>query len=237
MKAVILAGGLGTRLKPFTEIIPKPLLPVGESSVLEIQIMSLAKHGVTDVFVATNYMAEYVQAFLGDGRKYGVRLVFSKEDRPLGTCGPVTLLERELDGPFILINGDVLTTLNFRKAYDTALAHPASLVVVTKEIRTPFSFGTVVADGDRLLGVTEKPDFHFEVLAGIYILKPAILGVIPKDTYYGIDSLIKDTLARGEPVGRYLMEEYWLDIGQVDDYKQAGEVYKTHFGHLKQPTA
>src|SRR6185295_9182872 len=102
MKAVILAGGLGSRLRPFTEIIPKPLLPVGESSVLEIQILSLAKHGVTDVFVATNYMAEYVQAFLGDGRKYGVRLAFSREDRPLGTCGPVTLLEKELDAPFIL---------------------------------------------------------------------------------------------------------------------------------------
>ena len=233
MKAVILAGGLGTRLKPFTEIIPKPLLPVGESSVLEIQIMSLAKHGVTDVFVATNYMAEYVQAFLGDGRKYGVRLAFSREEQPLGTCGPVTLLEKELDSPFILINGDVLTTLNFRKAYDTAVSHPAPLVVITKEIRTPFSFGTVVSEGDRILDVLEKPDFRYEVLAGIYVLKPQILKEIPKNTYYGIDSLIKDTLTRKQPVGRYLMEEYWLYIGQVDDYKQAGEAYKAHFGHLK----
>lgn len=233
MKAVILAGGLGTRLKPFTEIIPKPLLPVGESSVLEIQILSLAKHGVTDVFVATNYMADYVHAFLGDGRKYGVRLTFSREDKPLGTCGPLTLLEKELDAPFILINGDVLTTLDFRKTYDTAVAHPAALVVVTKEIRTPFSFGTVVTTGDCIVDVQEKPDFKFEVLAGVYVLKPTILKAIPKDTYYGIDSLIKDTLARKQPVGRYLMDEYWLDIGQVDDYKRAGEAYKTHFGHLK----
>jgi NDP-sugar pyrophosphorylase family protein len=233
MKAVILAGGLGTRLKPFTEIIPKPLLPVGESSVLEIQILSLARHGVTDVFVATNYMAEYVEAFLGDGRKYGVRLVFSREDQPLGTCGPVTLLEKELDSPFILINGDVLTTLDFRMAYETALSHPAALMVVTKEVRTPFSFGTVVSEGDRILDVTEKPDFKFEVLAGIYVLKPEILKEIPKNTYYGIDSLIKDTLARRQPVGRYLMQEYWLDIGQVDDYKRAGEDYRFHFGHLK----
>ena len=233
MKAVILAGGLGTRLKPFTEIIPKPLLPVGESSVLEIQIMSLVKHGVTDVFVATNYMADYVQAFLGDGRKYGVRLVFSKEDQPLGTCGPVTLLEKELDRPFILMNGDILTTLDFRRAYDTAVSHVAPLVVITKEIRTPFSFGTVVSEGDRLIDVEEKPNFRFEVLAGIYILKPVILKEIPKNTYYGMDSLIKDSLARGQTVGRYLMHEYWLDIGQVDDYNQAREVYKTHFGHLK----
>jgi NDP-mannose synthase len=233
MKAVILAGGLGSRLKPFTDIIPKPLLPVGESSVLEIQIMSLARHGVTEVFIATNYMADYVQAFLGDGRKYGVRLVFSREDQPLGTCGPVTLLEKELDCPFILMNGDILTRLDFRKAYQTAVSHVAPLVVITKEIRTPFSFGAVVSDGDRLIDVEEKPNVRFEVLAGIYILKPAILKEIPKNRYYGIDSLIKDTLARKQTVGRYLMDEYWLDIGQMDDYNQAREAYRTHFGHLK----
>src|SRR5208337_2362436 len=100
MKAVILAGGLGTRLKPFTDVIPKPLLPIGESSVLEIQILTLKKHGITDVFIATNYMADYVQAFLSDGSKYGLRLVFSKERERLGTCGPVTLLEKELTEPF-----------------------------------------------------------------------------------------------------------------------------------------
>ena len=122
MKAIILAGGLGTRLKPFTEVIPKPLLPIGESSVLEIQILSLKKHGVTDIFIATNYMADYVQAFLGDGSKYGVRLVFSKEQQPLGTCGPVTLLEKELTEPFFLMNGDILTTLDFGKAYAFALS-------------------------------------------------------------------------------------------------------------------
>src|SRR5262245_35785290 len=159
MKAVILAGGLGTRLKPFTEVIPKPLLPVGESSVLEIQIRSLSQHGIKEIFIATNYMAEYVQAFLGDGSKYGVRLVFSKEDRPLGTCGPVTLLEKELTEPFFLMNGDILTTLDFAKAHAFACNHAAELVVMTKEIRTPFSFGKVVSEGDLLVDVEEKPNF------------------------------------------------------------------------------
>src|SRR5215468_5006759 len=101
MKAVILAGGLGTRLKPFTEVIPKPLLPIGESSVLEIQILSLARSGVTDIFIATNYRSDFIEAFLGDGRKYGVNLVFSREHKPLGTCGPILLLRDRLPEPFL----------------------------------------------------------------------------------------------------------------------------------------
>ena len=233
MKAIILAGGLGTRLKPFTEIIPKPLLPIGESSVLEIQILSLKKHGVTDIFIATNYMADYVQAFLGDGSKYGVRLAFSKERERLGTCGPVTLLENELTEPFFLMNGDILTTLDFGKAYAFACRHVAELVVLTKEIRTPFSFGKVVSKDDMLVGLEEKPNFRFEILAGIYVLKPALLPLVPKGTFYGIDSLIKDMLAADMKVGKYLMQEYWLDIGQMESYEEAQEAYKTHFGHLK----
>lgn len=237
MKAVILAGGLGTRLKPFTEIIPKPLLPVGESSVLEIQILSLKKHGITEIFIATNYMADYVQAFLGDGSKYGVRLVFSKEEKPLGTCGPVSLLDKELTEPFFLMNGDILTTLDFGKAHAFACQHEAELVVLTKEIRTPFSFGNVKSEGDYLIDVEEKPNFKFEVLAGIYVLKPTLLPLIPKNIPYGIDMLIKDMLAAKMKVGKYLMQEYWLDIGQIADFQQAQEVYKEHFGHLKTPPA
>jgi NDP-sugar pyrophosphorylase family protein len=237
MKAIILAGGLGTRLKPFTEVIPKPLLPIGESSVLEIQILSLKKHGVTDIFIATNYMADYVQAFLGDGSKYGVRLTFSKEEKPLGTCGPVTLLEKEMTEPFFLMNGDILTTLNFAKAYEFACQHEAQFVVLTKEIRTPFSFGKVVSKDDCLIGLEEKPNFRFEILSGIYVLKPSLFSLIPKDTYYGIDTLIKDMLAANMKVGKYLMQEYWLDIGQIEDFHAAQDVYKTHFGHLKSASA
>jgi NDP-sugar pyrophosphorylase family protein len=233
MKAVILAGGLGTRLKPFTEIIPKPLLPIGESSVLEIQILSLKECGVTEIFIATNYMSEYVQAFLGDGQKYGVSITFSKEDKPLGTCGPVSLLKDRLTEPFLLMNGDVLTTLNFRQLYNFALNVDANLMVVTKETITPFNFGKVVSDGDYIIDVQEKPDLKLEILAGIYVLKPPVFELIPRDTYYGIDSLIKDMLARNMKVAKYLMKEYWLDIGHVNDYQIAQDAYKKHFSGLK----
>lgn len=233
MHAVILAGGLGTRLKPFTQVIPKPLLPIGESSVLELQVLSLRKHGVTDIFVATNYMSEYVEAYLGDGSKYGLSIKFSKENKPLGTCGPISLLKKSLTKPFLLMNGDILTTLDFIKAYDFACNINAFLTVITKEIVTPFNFGKVVSDGNFILDIEEKPDLKLEILAGIYIMKPEIFDFIPENTYYGIDNLIKDMLVKNIKVAKYPMKEYWLDIGRIDDYQVAQDAYKEHFTILK----
>lgn len=233
MKAVILAGGLGTRLKPFTEVIPKPLLPIGESSVMEIQIQSLKRHGISDIFVATNHMAEYVEAFLGNGSKYGVRLHFSKEKIPLGTCGPVSLLREQLTEPFVLMNGDVLTTLDFTKAAHFAENIDANLVVMTKEIIQPFHFGKIHSEGDYITRVEEKPDLDFEILAGIYIFKPDIFEIIPRDTYYGMDTLIKDMIARQWKIAKYPIREYWLDIGRMGDYEVAQQAYREHFAELK----
>ncbi|MEI7989811.1 MAG: sugar phosphate nucleotidyltransferase [Chloroflexota bacterium] len=232
MKAVILAGGLGSRLKPFTQVIPKPLLPIGESSVLEIQISSLKKHGFDQIYLATNYMSNYFRAFLGDGSKYDVQINYSEETKPLGTCGPVLLMKDYLTEPFVLMNGDILTTLNFKDAYDFAVNMDVNLTVLTKKIITPFHFGKVISDGDFLSGVEEKPSIDFEILAGIYVLKPAIFDIIPADTYYGIDSLIKDMLSQKMKVAKYLITEYWLDIGQPSDYQQAQDAYGEHFVNL-----
>jgi len=237
MKAIILAGGLGTRLKPFTEVIPKPLLPIGESSVLEIQILSLRKHGIKDIIIATNHMAEYVEAFLGNGEKYGVRLQFSKEREPLGTCGPVSLVREQLTEPFLLMNGDILTTLDFSKAAAFTESIDANLVVATREIAVPFQFGKILSEGNYIVGVEEKPDLKLEILAGVYLLKPPVLGLIPEGRYYGMDTLIKDMLARNFRIARYPIREYWLDIGRVNDYEVAQEAYREHFAGLKKPAA
>lgn len=233
MKAVILAGGLGKRLMPFTQVLPKSLLPIGESSVLETQILSLKKHGVDEIFIATNHMSDYIQAFLGSEERYGIPIRLSKESKPLGTCGPLTLLKDKLKEPFIVINGDILTTLDFSKAYEFALKVDADLVVVTKEITPPFEFGKVISDGDYITDVHEKPNFKLEILAGIYIIKPKIFDIIPEDTYYGIDSLIKEMLSKNMKVAKYLMQEYWLDIGRTNDYQKASDAYKEHFNELK----
>jgi len=233
MKTVILAGGLGQRLKPFTEIIPKPLLPIGESTVLEIQITSLKNHGVDEIFLATNYRSEYITSFIGNGDKYGIPIHISKEVKPLGTCGPVTLLKDKLAEPFMLMNGDILTNLNFSELKDFAQEKQAPLTVVTRHITPPFEFGKVVTDGDYITDVEEKPEFKLEILAGIYVLDPVLFQIIPHDQYYGIDILIKDMLARGLPIARFPTHAYWLDIGCVSDYQTAQEAYKEHFQHLK----
>jgi NDP-mannose synthase len=232
-KAVILAGGLGTRLKPFTQVIPKPLLPVGESSVLEIQLLSLKRAGVSEVFIATNYMSDFVTAYIGDGSKFGLKVSFSKEEKPLGTCGPVSLLRDRLNEPFLLMNGDILTTLNFQVAYAHALSLASDFVVCTKEIVTPFEFGKVTTENGYITGIEEKPNFRIEILAGIYILKPPIFDLIPLNEPMGVDGLIRKMLATGRPVGKYMLTDYWLDIGQAHHYQAAQEAYKDHFGHLK----
>jgi len=229
MKAVILAGGLGTRLKPFTQVIPKPLLPIGESSVLEIQINRLIDSGATEIFIATNYKSNLVRAYLENGERFSIPIKFSVEDKPLGTCGPVTLLKENLTSPFILINGDILTTLDFKKAYDFSTKVDADLVVVTKKMVTPFNFGNVKTDGDFIIDIEEKPDFITEILSGIYILKPPLFDIIPYNKAYGIDNLIKDLLKKGEKVAKYLLQDYWLDIGQAKDYEEAQSAYETHF--------
>jgi NDP-sugar pyrophosphorylase family protein len=233
MKAVILAGGLGSRLTPFTRVIPKPLLPIGESSVLEIQLLSLRNFGIKDVFIATNYLSNVVVACIGDGSKYDMNVRFSHEEQRLGTCGPLSLLRDQLDEPFVLMNGDVLTTMDFAKASAFAAGLDASLTIVTKEIVTPFAFGKVLAQDNYIVDVQEKPDVKFEILAGIYFFKPNALRYIPHNTFYNIDQLIREMLAAGDRVGRYLMQEYWLDIGEAQQYEAAQVAYDRHFQHLK----
>jgi len=229
MKAVILAGGLGTRLRPFTQIIPKPLLPIGEKSVLEIQIENLKKSGFDEIFLATNYKSEYIENFFGDGSRFGVKLHISKEEQPLGTAGPVTLLKDELTEPFLVMNGDILTLLNFKALYDFSLKNDSALTITIKELITPFQFGNIEFEGDYVTTIQEKPDLKMNILAGIYIFKPEIFRLIPENTYFGMDHLIEKMLTQKLPVAKYKINEYWLDIGKVDDYEKAQEVYKTHF--------
>lgn len=229
MQAVILAGGLGARLKPFTEVIPKPLLPIGEESLLEIQIARLKHFDFNEIYLATNYKSEYIAKFFGDGSRYGVKLHISKETEPLGTAGPVTLLRDKLRTPFVLMNGDILSTVDFGRFYRFALGKDADLCVAIKKIVTPFAFGNIFYEGDYVTRIDEKPEIETEILAGIYVMKPAIFDLIPEDRYYGMDALIRKMLSRGRPVAKYDMREIWLDIGQLPDYEKAQDVYDTHF--------
>lgn len=230
MKAVILAGGLGTRLKPFTDVIPKPLLPLGDKSLLEIQIEHLKKAGFDEIYLAVNYKANYIQSYLGDGSRYGIRINYSIEDKPLGTCGPVKLLERNLTEPFLLMNGDILSKVDFAEIYKFATdCDDSPFTIATKIITTPFRFGNIKSNGIYITNVEEKPDLNFEIIAGIYIMKPEIFKYIPADVYYGIDTLVKKLIELKVPITKYLIKDYWLDVGIVEDYEKAKELYAAHF--------
>jgi NDP-sugar pyrophosphorylase family protein len=229
MKAVILAGGLGTRLKPFTEIIPKPLLPIGEKSILEIQMERLKRYGFDEIFLATNYKSEYIEGYFGDGSRYGVKLIISKEDTPLGTAGPLKLLKDHLTEPFIVMNGDILSLIDFEEFYNFSIAASSLLTIAIKKEITPFAFGNIFFEGDLVTGIQEKPDIIMYILAGIYVMKPGIFDFIPDNELYGMDALIKNLLDLNHSVTKYDLKDYWLDIGRLNDYEKAQEIYKNNF--------
>jgi len=229
MKAVILAGGLGKRLRPFTEVIPKPLLPIGEKSVLDIQIERLKQHCFNEIFIATNYKSSYIENFLGDGSRYGIRLFISKEERPLGTVGPLNLIKDRLDEPFLVMNGDILTLMDFTKFYKFAERKGELLTIAIKKEIMPFAFGNIFFEGDYVTDIEEKPNIITNILAGIYVMRPEILNLIPDNERYNIDVLIKSMLKDGVPVAKYEMKDYWLDIGRINDFEEAQDIYKSHF--------
>lgn len=226
-KAVILSGGLGTRLKPFTQVMPKPLLPIGEKAILEIQMDQLQKHGFDEIFLCTNYKSDYIENFFGNGSRYGVKLTISKEDIPLGTVGPIKLIQNQLgDEPFILMNGDIISSINYCTFFQYALNNEAILNVGVTRIITPFEFGNILFEGDRVTNIEEKKDIVRLALAGIYVIKPGVFSLIPDNTYFGMDKLILKMLNENIPVYKYEIKEYWLDIGRVSDYEKANEDIK-----------
>jgi NDP-sugar pyrophosphorylase family protein len=229
MKAVILAGGLGMRLRPFTEVIPKPLLPIGEKAVLEIQIEHLKAHGFDEIYLATNYKSNYIENFFGDGSRYGVKLTISREEDQLGTVGPLTLLKSELSEPFVVMNGDVLSNINFTDYYNFAIYQKTLLSISIKKMIMPYKFGNIFFKDDFVTGIEEKPDIITYALAGIYIMKPEIFKFIPEKEYYGMDSLIKKMLSEQIPISKYELKEYWLDIGSIDDFGAAQKEFHENF--------
>ncbi|MBE0640792.1 MAG: mannose-1-phosphate guanyltransferase, partial [Bacteroidales bacterium] len=214
---------------PFTEVIPKPLLPIGEKAILQIQIEHLKSYGFDDIVLATNYKSEYIAQFFGDGSKLGVRLRISKEEEALGTAGPLSLLKDELTEPFLVMNGDILSAVDLGRMYRFALLQDSVLTIAIKKEIFPFRFGNISFDGDRVTCIEEKPDFITWILAGIYVMKPSILERIPHGQAFGMDQLIQGMLADGIPVSKYELSEYWLDIGKVDDFEKAQEDYILHF--------
>ena len=229
MKAVILAGGLGKRLRPFTEAIPKPLLPVGEKAILEIQIENFKKYGFDEIYLATNYKSDYLKNFFGDGSQFGIKLEISKEDIPLGTAGPLMLLKDKLNEPFIVMNGDILSLIDFSKFFTFASNSKSDLTIAIKKEITPYRFGNIFFKGDYVTKIEEKPNLETNILAGIYAMKPSVFSLFPENEYFGMDQLIHKMLELDKPIMKYEMKEYWLDIGRPEDYNEAQKSYNKYF--------
>lgn len=228
MKAVIMAGGLGERLRPFTTIIPKPLLPIGEKSILEITIQRLKLFGCEEVIIATNYKSDLFEKYFNFISGLDIKINFSKEKEPLGTAGPLKLVENMLKEPFIVMNGDILTNMNFSELKEIHVNKNAKLTVATKEVQMPLHYGVVESeDGFIVTNIKEKPSIIAEINAGIYFMNPEIIKEIP-DGYYNMTDLIQKLLSKKMTIVKYNIKDYWLDIGQMDSYKKAQEDFEKY---------
>ncbi|HEX5070217.1 MAG TPA: sugar phosphate nucleotidyltransferase [Vicinamibacterales bacterium] len=224
-RAVILAGGQGSRLRPFTLVLPKPLMPIGQYPILEIIVRQLAKSGVSRITIAVNHRAGLVQAFFGDGRAWGVDIDYSLEPGPLGTIGPLRLIP-DLPERFLLMNGDVLTDLPYRDLFAHHASHGAPFTIAASRRTHTIDYGVLEHDdAGRLTGFFEKPTRDYMVSMGVYVMERSLIGRVPASGPYGFDQLMRDMLARGERVGVYPYAGYWLDIGRPDDYARAVEEF------------
>ncbi|MBE9593581.1 MAG: NTP transferase domain-containing protein [Proteobacteria bacterium] len=234
MKAVILAGGKGTRLKPYTTVFPKPLMPIGDKPILEIVVKQLKSYGFDEIIITVGHLAELIMTFFGDGGKFGVKIKYSREDKPLGTAGGLGLIKNELNETFLMMNGDVLTTLDFSDLVSYHKRNGAIATIGLKKRDVKIDFGVVELDNDNsIVGYTEKPKIDYLVSMGVYVFDPRVLEYIRPNEYLDFPDLIKELISNGETVKGYVYDGYWLDIGRPDDYERANreieEIYPKLF--------
>ncbi|MDH4222544.1 MAG: sugar phosphate nucleotidyltransferase [candidate division Zixibacteria bacterium] len=224
-KVIILAGGQGRRLNPYTVVLPKPLMPVGEIPILEVIIRQLKKYKLKDVTIAVGYLGNLIQTFFGDGRKFGIRVKYSYEEKSLGTMGPLTLIPG-LKKTFMVMNGDLLTTLNYRKLinYHLSTKPIATIAVKRREIET--DYGVLEYNKNyELTRYREKPRIPYQVSMGVYVFEPRILKYIPWNKKLDFPELMNLLLERKEKVLVYPSDDFWLDIGRPEDYIKAIEEF------------
>jgi NDP-mannose synthase len=224
MHVAILAGGRGVRLKPYTTALPKPLVPIGEEyAILDIILQQLKAQGFTHVTLAIGHLGSLIRAFVGDGSRWGLEVAYSDEERPLSTIGPLLNFLDTLPEHFLVMNGDVLTDLNYADLLRGHMASRAPLTVATYQRKVKIDFGTLETRGDRIFKFSEKPTLAYGVSMGVYAMSRSTLERYPRNVPFGFDELVLDLLARQEPPRAHHFDGYWLDIGRPDDYDEANQ--------------
>lgn len=223
-RAVILAGGRGTRLKPYTVVLPKPLMPIGEYPILEVIVRQLISAGFEHITLAVNHQAEIIKAFFGDGDRWGVQIDYSLEGSPLGTMGPLKLID-DLPDNFLVMNGDILTDLDYAAFHDDHVRSAQVFTISAMRRQQQIDYGVLETDTGRLTGFREKPGVPFQVSMGIYMVSSLVLQRIPSGRPFGFDNLMLDLLGANVPVAVCDFDGYWLDIGRPDDYARAIEEF------------
>lgn len=221
MKAVILAGGKGTRLAPYTQVLPKPLMPIGDMPILEVILRQIKMAGIKDVVLTVGHLSELLRAFFQDGSRLGLDISYSYEDSPLGTAGPVAFVP-DLNETFLVTNGDVLSTLRLDELFRFHKEQGAMATIATHHRSVKIDLGVIQWNGNaEIKGYIEKPSYDYSVSMGIYVFEPEVLSYIPKGKYYDFPELVKKLIQAGEKVVGYQFDGYWQDLGRPDDYMSA----------------
>ena len=223
MKAIVLAGGKGARLAPYTRILPKPLMPIGDMPILEVLLRQMKQAGIEDVVLTVGHLAHLLRTFFMDGEQWGMRISYSYEEHPLGTAGPLSLIDG-LDSTFLVTNGDVLTTLDLCDLLRFHQEQGGIATIAVHKRQVKIDLGVVQWNGHHSLsGYIEKPVYDYTVSMGIYVFEPRVVEYIPRNQYFDFPDLVLKMIAAGERVCGYNFEGYWMDLGRPDDYAQAAE--------------
>ena len=226
MKAVVLAGGKGARLAPYTTILPKPLMPIGDMPILEVMLLQMKQAGIDHVVLTVGHLSELLRAFFKNGSEFGLTISYSYEQQPLGTAGPIALVDG-LEDTFLVSNGDVLTTLDLRDLIRFHKEQKAIATIAAHHRQSKIDLGVIQRDGDyRITGYIEKPTYDFMVSMGIYVFEPTVLAYIQRDQYLDFPDLVKKLIAAGERVVGYEFNGYWEDLGRPDDYARASKDFE-----------
>ncbi len=227
-KVVIMAGGMGVRLRPLTKNLPKPMLKVGNKPILEIIIDRIKKSGYKNIIISVNYKSKIIKNYFGNGKKFGVKIDYIHEKKKMGTAGALSLIKAKLNEPFFVINGDIITNLDFEKMIDFHKKHKSQATMCIREYNIESPYGEIKTDNENIVLIEEKPTHKVFVNAGIYILNPECINFIPKK-FYDMPTLFKKMIAIKKKTVSFPLGEYWIDIGGFNEYKKANIDYNSNY--------